>query len=191
MRSTDARVVQSSDSAIMAFMPLADNPRSTKMSRVRFVGACMAVALLALPSREAMAQGSLATEPFDGLMAPEPLGPLQKFGDWSPGSELRFTKAEPASPPRQRQAHAAHAQRRQNQSPESRQTAFRSLARQHEWPRGVAGSVLALAPTNQERLPARQFCFPSSTIHFQQNERDNCHLATPAYRGRFEELLGK
>jgi hypothetical protein len=165
------------------------------MSRVRFVGACMAVALLALPSQGAMAQGSLTTEPFDGLMAPDPLGPLQKFGDWSPGSELRFTKAEPASVPRQRQAHPrdgqSQAQRRQNPRPEARQTALRSLARQHEWPRGVAGSVLSLAPTNQERLPARQFCFPSSTIHFQQNERDNCYLAAPAYRGRFEELLGK
>ena len=179
-------------------MALVDNPRSTKMSRLRCVGACMAAALLALSSQDAMAQGSLTTEPVDGLMAPYPLGPLQKFGDWSSGSELRFTRAERASPPRQRQAHArdgqSQAQRRQKPTSESRQAAFRSPARQHEWQRGPAGSgssVLSLAPINQERIAARQFCFPSSTIHFQRNERDYCNVGAPAYRGRFEELLGK
>jgi hypothetical protein len=190
-------VVQTSDSAIVAFMRWLSTPRGSKMSRVRFVGACMAAALLALSSQHATAQGSLTTEPFDGLMAPHPLGPLQKFGDWSPGSELKFTSAERASLPRPRQAHArdgqAQAQRRLNPAPQSRQTAFRSPARLHEWHRAVAGSgsVLSLAPINQERLAARQFCFPSSTIHFQQNERDYCNGGAPAYRGRFEELLGK
>src|ERR1700736_4311614 len=133
------------------------------MSGVRFVGVCMAAALLALSSHESRAQGSLATEPqsFDDLMAPHPLGPVQKFGDWSPGSELSFTKTERASLPRPRQAHAtrdgqSQAPRRQNLTSESRQTAIRSSARQHEWQRALAGSgpVLSLAPINQQRLPA-------------------------------------
>src|ERR1700676_3928157 len=100
-------ILLTSDSAIVTFMCLANNPRSTKMSGLRFVGACMAAALLTLSSQESMAQGVLATEPqsFESLMAPHPLGSPQKFGDWSSGSELRFTPAEPVSP-RQRQARA-------------------------------------------------------------------------------------
>jgi hypothetical protein len=170
------------------------------MSGVRFVGACMAATLLVLSGQETMAQGSLPvkSQSFDDVMTPYPLGPLQKFGDWSPGSEARFTRLERAPLLRRQQVDAPRssqfqARRRPNPSPGSRQAAVRSSARQHGWQRGVAqsGSVLALAPINQARRPARQFCFPSSTIHFQQNERDNCNLGAPAYTGRFEELLGR
>jgi hypothetical protein len=169
------------------------------MSRVRFVGACMAAALLVLSGQETMAQGLLPVKPqsVDDIMTPYPLGPLQKFGDWSPGSEARFTRLERAPLPRQlvdaARSGRFQAQRRPNPNPGSRQAAVRSSARQHQLQRGVAGSgsLLALAPINQERLPARQFCFPSATIHFQQNERDNCNIGTPAYKGRFEELLGR
>jgi hypothetical protein len=170
------------------------------MGGVRFVGACMAATLLVLSGQETMAQGSLPVKPqsVDDIMTPYPLGPLQKFGDWSPGSEARFTRLERAPLPRRQQVDAARsgrfqAQRRPNPSPGSRQAAVRSSPRQHELQRGVAqsGSVLALAPINQERAARRQFCFPSATIHFQQNERDNCSVGAPPSRGRFEELLGR
>jgi hypothetical protein len=170
------------------------------MSRVGFASTCFAAILLALSSHQTMAQGLLPIEPhpFDNLISPYPLGPLQKFGDLSPGSEAMSSRLQPAPVSPSRQAHAARsgqfqAQRRPSRIPGPRQTALRSPTRLHEGQRGVAGSgaVLSLAPRTQERLPARQFCFPSATIHFQQGERDNCSLGAPAYRGRFEELLGE
>jgi hypothetical protein len=170
------------------------------MSRVGFVSTCFAAVLLALSSHQTMAQGLLPIEPhpFDGIMSPYALGPLQKFGDLSPASEAMVSRLQPAPQSRLRQARAARngqlqPQRRPNPISEPRQAAFRSLARQHEWQHGVAGSgsVLSLAPRTQERLPSRQFCFPSATIHFQQGERDNCSVGAPASKGRFEELLGE
>jgi hypothetical protein len=186
--------------AILGFMPSAGNPRSNKMSRVGFASTCFVAILLALSSQQARAQGLLEVEPqpFDGIMSPHPLGPLQKFGDLAPGSEAMSLRLQPAPPPPARQAHAApdvrlQAQRRPNPKSAPRQTALRALARQHEWQHGLAGSgsVLSLAPRTQERVPSRPFCFPSATIHFQQGERDNCSVGAPAYRGRFEELLGE
>jgi hypothetical protein len=170
------------------------------MSRVGFVGRCFAAILLALSGHEAMAQGLLAMEPqpFDDMMSPSPLGPPQRFGDLLTGSEATFSGLQPAPAARPRHARAAQngrfqAQRRRNLMSEPRQTAFRSPARQHEWLRGVAGSgsALSLAPRTQERRPFSQFCFPSSTIHLQQNERDDCDAGAPASKGRFEELLGR
>jgi hypothetical protein len=170
------------------------------MGRIRHVSACIAAILLALSSQEMMAQGSLLMkpQPVDDMMSPYPLGPLQKFGNVSPGSEAGFLKFQQAPPPLPRQVHVVRngqfqTQRRPSLISEPRRIALRSPARQHEWQRGVAGSrsALALAPTNQERLPSRQFCFPSSTIHFLQNERDDCNIRAPAYKGRFEELLEK
>jgi len=168
------------------------------MSRVGFASTCFAAILLALSSQQARAQGLLEVEPqrSDGIMSPHPLGPPQKFGDLSPGSEAMSSRLQPAPPPPSRQAHAApngrlQAQRRPNPISAPRQTAARALARQHEWQHGLAGSVLSLAPRTQERVPSRPFCFPSATIHFQQGERDNCSVGAPAYRGRFEELLGE
>jgi hypothetical protein len=168
------------------------------MSRVGFVSACFAAALLMLSRQEAMAQGELAIEPrpFDSLMSPHPLGPLQKFGDLPPGGHAGFSGPRQAAAPHPRQANAARngqfqAQRRQNLISAPRQTAFASSTRHHEWPRGTAGSgsVLSLAPRYGERLPSRQPCFPSSTIHIQQNEA--CIVRAPTYKGRFEELLGE
>ena len=52
-----------------------------------------------------------------------------------------------------------------------------------------AGLVLSLAPRYGERLPSPPFCFPASTIHIQEDER--CRPGVPAYRARFEELLGE
>jgi hypothetical protein len=167
------------------------------MSGVRLAGVCIAATLLALSS-QGTAQGLLPPQPADDMMSPYPLGPLQKFEVWSPGSEARSTGSERAPQPRPQHAHAARngqsqAQRRSSLLPEPRRTAVRSAAPQHEWQRGVAasGSLLSLAPNSQERRPARELCFPSSTIHFQQNERDNCNLGAPAVKGRFEELLGE
>jgi hypothetical protein len=170
------------------------------MSRVGFASICVAAILLALSSHQTMAQGLLETapQPFDSFMSPYPLGPLQKFGDLSPGSEAMSSRLRPAPLPHSPQVHAARsgqsqARRRPSPVPGPRQAALRPPTRLHEGQRGVAGSgtVLSLAPRTQERLPARQFCFPSATIHFQQGERDNCSVAPPAYRGRFEELLGE
>jgi hypothetical protein len=170
------------------------------MRRVGFVSICFAAALAALSSLQARAQGLLEIEPhpFDGITSPYPLGPLQKFGDLSPGSEASSSRLQAAPLPSSRQARAApngqlQAQRRPNPVSAPRQTALRALARQREWQRGLAGSgsVLSLAPRTQERVASRQFCFPSATIHFQQGERDNCGVGAPAYRGRFEELLGE
>ena len=176
------------------------NPRGIKMSGVRFVCAGIAATVLALSSQPTTAQGLLPMEPqsVGGIMSPDPLGLPQKFGDWSPGSEARFTRPERASLPRPQQAHAARggasqAQRRLSLAPEPRRTAVRTSARQHEWQRGVvgSGSVLSLAARDQERRPSRQFCFPSATIHFQQNEPDNCNVGAPFVKGRFEELLSR
>jgi hypothetical protein len=170
------------------------------MRKAGFVGACFAAALAALSSHQTTAQGLLTIEPqpFDSFLSPHPLGPLQKFGDLSPGSEAMSSRLQPAPRPPARQARAARngqlqAQRRANPISAPRQTALRALARQHEWQHGLAGSgsVLSLAPRTQERVPSRPFCFPSATIHFQQGERDNCGVGAPAYRGRFEELLGE
>jgi hypothetical protein len=170
------------------------------MSGLRFVGACMAATLLVLSSQETMGQGLLPMEPqpFDDIMSPYPLGPLQKFGDWSGGSQARSTQSEPARRSRPQQAHVARsgrfqAQRRPNRTAEPRQIVVRSSASRHEGQRGVAGSgsALSFARSQQERRPPGQFCFPSSTIHFQQNERDDCNGGAPAYKGRFEELLGE
>jgi hypothetical protein len=167
------------------------------MSRVGFAGACLAATVLALSSQAAMAQGELQIEPhpYDSILSPYPLGPLQKFGDPSLGSEPRFSSVRQAPEPRSRQAHVAHggqsqAARRPSVISESRQTAARSFARQPEAQRGTDGTVLSLAPRYGERAPSRQFCFPSSTIHFQQNQGDGCYAAAPV-RGRFEELLEK
>jgi hypothetical protein len=171
------------------------------MSVVRSAGACIAATLLALSSQATTAQGLLPPQPVDDMMSPYPLGPLQKFqkfGDGSSGSEAISARSERAPQQRPPQVHAARnaqsqAQRRPSQLPEPRRIAVRSAAPQHDWQRGVAGSgpLLSLAPSSQERRPAREFCFPSSTIHFQQDERDNCKLGAPVVKGRFEELLGE
>jgi hypothetical protein len=174
------------------------------MSRVRFAGACVAATLLALWSREPMAQGLLSgsPQPFDGILSHDPLGPPQKFGDWSPGSEARSTRlqAAPASPPPQQadatrsgQSRTQHRSRpdSRNLASRPRQTAVRSFARQDDLQRGAAGSgsVLALAPIKRAR--SRPLCFPSSTIHLQANERDTCNGGAPAVKSRFEELLNE
>ena len=171
------------------------------MSRVGFAGACMAATLLTLWSQAPMAQGLLSetSQPFDGILSHDPLGPSQKFGDWSPGSEAKSMTLERA--PASRQADAARgdqsqAQRRsqadsRNPAFKPRQTAVRSFARQNDLQRGGAGpgSVLALAPIKPAR--ARPLCFPSATIHLQPNERDACNGGAVAVKGRFEELLNE
>jgi len=169
------------------------------MSRFGILSACFAAILLALSGQDAMAQGLLPPGPqsVEDMMSPHPLGPLQKFGDMFPGSEASSLKFQPASPPPSRQVHAARngehqTQRRPSPISDLRQTAVRSPARQRDWQYGLASSasVLSLAPRTQERRPSSPFCFPSSTIHFQQDERDGCYVGAPA-KGRFEELLGK
>lgn len=169
------------------------------MSRVGFAGACFAATLLALWSQAPMAQGLLseASQPFDGILSHAPLGPSQKFGDWSPGSEAKSMTLERA--PASRQADAARdgqsqAQRRSHAQSRSlafkpRPAAVRSFARQEDLQRGAAdsGSVLALAPVRPAR--ARSLCFPSATIHLQPSERDACNGGATAVKGRFEELL--
>jgi hypothetical protein len=170
------------------------------MSGVRFVGAGVVAVLLALWSQQPMAQGLLqaAPQPFDGILSHAPLGPSQKFGDLPADSEARSTRMERAPMAQPQQADAARsgqAQTAGRSSPVSkpRQTAARSFARQQELQRQAAGSgsLLALAPINQQHLRARPFCFPSATIHLRPNERDACNGGAPAVKGRFEELLNE
>jgi hypothetical protein len=171
------------------------------MSRVGFAGACMAATLLTLWSQAPMAQGLLSegSQPFDGILSHDPLGPSQKFGDWSPGSEAKSMTLERA--PASQQADAARggqsqASRRSHvdaRRADTRIPAFkpRSFARQDDLQRdGVGpGSVLALAPIKPAR--GRPLCFPSATIHLQPNERDACNGGATAVKGRFEELLNE
>jgi hypothetical protein len=168
------------------------------MSRVGFVAVGVAATLLALWTQEPMAQGLLSgsPQPFDGIMAPAPLGPVQKFGDWSPATEAKSMRLEraPVSQPQQADASRSgqfQAQRRLNPALKPKHTAARSFARQQELQRGVAGSgsLLSLAPIKPARF--RPVCFPSSTIHLQPGERDACNGGAPAVRGRFEELLSE
>ena len=176
------------------------------MSRVGLAGACVAAALLALWSQASMAQGLLAegSQPFDGILSHDPLGPSQKFGAWSPASEAKSLTLERAAASRQADAtrvDQSQAQRRshpESRSLESRslafkprQTAVRSFAQQDDLQHSVAGSssVLALAPVKPGR--ARPLCFPSATIHLQPNERDACNGGAAAVKGRFEELLNE
>jgi hypothetical protein len=169
------------------------------MNAVRLVGACLAAGLLAL-SGQTGAQGLLPMQPpaVDDMMSPYPLGPLQKFEDGFLAGQGRLARPEQASVPRPPQAHAprmglGQAARRRNPVSEPRQIVMRSAARQHESQRGTIGSesVLSLAPRTRERAPSRRFCFPASTIHLQQGERDVCNASAPAVKGRFEELLGE
>ena len=164
------------------------------MGRVGFINACFTVILLGLSSQQAMAQGQLAIEPhtLDSMTSPHPLGPVQKFGDFSPGYVATFSSPQPAAAPASRQAQTAHNRqaqtpRRQSARAEARPLALRSSARQQEARR--AGPVLSLAPRYGERLASTPFCFPASTLHIQQDER--CNVGAPTYRGRFEELLGE
>jgi len=167
------------------------------MSRFGFLSACFVAILLALAGQDAMAQGLLPPGPqsVDDMMSPHPLGPLQKFGNMPPESEASSLKLQPASPAHSRRVHAARiepqTQRRPKPISDLRKAAVRSPARQHELQYGVASSasVLSLAPRTQERRPSSPFCFPFSTIHIQQDERDGCYVGAPA-KGRFEELLG-
>ena len=158
------------------------------MGVVRLCNAGFAAVLLALLCQRTMAQGLLPIEPhpFDSLLSPYPLGPLQKFGDLP---SARFSASQQASAPRVREPRAAgqaQAQRRSSPGAEPRR-ALRSFVRRNEPEGGTvgSGSVLSLAP----RHPARPFCFPSSTLHVQQDAR--CNVGVPTYRGRFEELLGE
>jgi hypothetical protein len=181
------------------------------MSRVGFAGACMAATLLTLWSQAPMAQGLLSesSQPFDGILSHDPLGPSQKFGEWSPGSETKSMTLESMTlerAPASQQADAARtgqsqASRRshvdarsadaRNPAFKPRQTAVRSFARQNDLQRGGVGpgSVLALAPIKPAR--AGPLCFPSATIHLQPNERDACNGGAVAVKGRFEELLNE
>jgi hypothetical protein len=178
------------------------------MSRAGFAGACMAAILLTLWSQAPLAQGLLSgpPQPFDGILSHDALGPSQKFGDLSPRSEAgsMTLQSPPVSPSQQAVATPGaepQTKRRSHldsRSADSRNTAFkprktaaRSLARQDDVQRGVAGpgSVLALAPIKPARM--RPLCFPSATIHLQANERDACNGGAPAVRGRFEELLNE
>jgi hypothetical protein len=118
------------------------------MSGVRFVGACMAATLLVLSGQQPMAQGLLpmTPQPFNDVMSSYPLGPAQKFGDWSPGSEARFTRSEPASLPRPPQAHAARsgqiqAQRRPNPNPATRQAEWLAPGLRWPWLQAVNSAV--------------------------------------------------
>jgi hypothetical protein len=158
----------------------------------------MAAALLAVWSREPMAQGLLEAtpQPFDGILSHAPLGPSQKFGDLPSGSEARSTRMERSSIAQPQQADAAHsgqvqAAGRSSPIARPRHTAARSLARQQERTAAGSGSLLALAPINQQHLRARSFCFPSSTIHLRPSERDACNGGAPAVKSRFEELLNE
>jgi hypothetical protein len=200
-------LVQAFDSAIVAFISLAESPLRVKaldnswsidMSGLRFVGAGVAAALLALWSQEPTAQGLLEAtpQPFDGILSHAPLGPPQKFGDLSPGSEVRSTRMErtPIAQPQQADAARSPQVRTAGQSSpisKPRRTAARSFARQQERTAAGSGSLLALAPINQQHLRARPFCFPSSTIHLRPSERDACNGGAPAVKGRFEELLNE
>jgi hypothetical protein len=168
------------------------------MRGINCVSAGFAAIVLGLSSPQTMAQGQLTIEPhpFDRIMSPYPLGPLQKFGGFSPGYVGRFTSVQQAAAPQAaaRQAQAApegqpQPPRRQSARAEPRQ--LRASARRQEARRATigVGTVLSLAPRYGERPASPPFCFPSSTVHFQQDAR--CKPATPAYRGRFEELLGE
>jgi hypothetical protein len=165
------------------------------MGRVGIINACFTVILLGLSSQQAMAQGQLAIEPhpLDSITSPYPLGPVQKFGDFSPGYVGRFSSLPAAAAPPAQSAHNGHAPtpRRQSVRAAPRPTALRSAARQQEARRAAAGAgpVLSLAPRYGERRPSTPFCFPASTIHIQQDAR--CNVGAPTYRGRFEELLGE
>jgi hypothetical protein len=162
------------------------------MNRVRFINACFTASLLGLSSQQAMAQGQLAIEPhpLDSITSPYPLGPVQKFGDFSPGYA---SSPQPAAAP---PAHTAHNGQAQTPRPQIARaapprTTLRSTARQQDARRATAGAgpVLSLAPRYGERLPSTPFCFPASTIHIQQDER--CRPRAPTYRARFEELLSE
>jgi hypothetical protein len=173
------------------------------MSRVGFAGTCMAATLLTLWSQAPMAQGLLqeGSQPFDGILSHDPLGPSQTFGGWSPGSEAKSLTLEraPAAQQADVQSQAqrrSHADSRKLESKslelkslalKPRPAAVRSFARQDDGERGGAGSVLALAPVKSAR--ARPLCFPSTTIHLQPGQRDACNGGAAAVRGRFEELL--
>lgn len=165
------------------------------MSGVKFVSVGFAAILLGLSSPQAMAQGQLTIEPhpFDSTMSPYPLGPLQKFGEFSPGYAGRFSSPQPTAAPQAQAAPDSQVQtlRRQSARAAPRQTALRASVRQQQARRATAGAdtVLSLAPRYGERVTSTPICFPSSTIHIQQDAR--CNLAAPAYRGRFEELLGE
>jgi hypothetical protein len=169
------------------------------MSGVRFVGAGVAAALLALWSQQPVAQGLLEAtpQPFDGILSHDPLGPSQKFGDLPAGSEARSTRMEraPIAQPPQQADVARSAQvrtaGRSSPVPKPRQTAARSFARQQERPAAGSGSLLALAPINQQHPRVRPLCFPSATIHLRPNERDACNGGAPAVKARFEELLNE
>jgi hypothetical protein len=164
------------------------------MSRIKLFGASFAAILLALASRQTMAQGLLQIEPhpFDSIVSPYPLGPPQKFGASPPAVAAGFQQASVRPP----QVHAARTsqqvRRRPNPISAPRQIAARFPASQYELQRGAGfGPVLSLAPRTGERLPARRFCFPSATLHVQSNLADNCYVGVPAIKGRFEELLGE
>jgi hypothetical protein len=162
------------------------------MSRVKLFGASFAAILLALASRQALAQGVLQIEPhpFDSIVSPYPLGPPQKFGTLPPAVAGGFQQASVRPP----QVHAARSsqqvRRRPNPISAPRQIAARSPASPYERGAGF-GPVLSLAPRTGERLPARPFCFPSSTLHVQSNQADNCYIGAPPIRARFEELLAE
>jgi hypothetical protein len=158
------------------------------MSRIRFCSACFAAIALALSWQEILAQGLLpiAPQPVDSLLSPNPLGPPQKFGGSAVGGEPGFSRLQQAPAARAPQPHAAvqaRAQRPPSTASRLRPPASRSFAR------GTASSVLALAPRYGEPPSVTPFCFPSSTLHVQQDAR--CNVGVPAYRGRFEELLGR
>jgi hypothetical protein len=168
------------------------------MRGIKCVSAGFAAIALGLSSPQTMAQGQLTIEPhpFDSTMSPYPLGPLQKFGEFTPGYMGRFSSVTQAAAPQARQAQAApdgqlQTPGRQGARAAPRQTALRAPARRQEARRATAGAstVLSLAPRDGERPASTPFCFPSSTVHVQQDAR--CNLAAPAYRGRFEELLGE
>jgi hypothetical protein len=157
------------------------------MSRVKLASAGLAAILLALPGQHSMAQGLLQIEPhpLDSLESPYPLGPLQKFGDFRPGWVPGLTPSPQAAAPTQASLAPTA------QPPAGRRQAIVRAAPQHERPRGTvgSGSLLALAPRTGERAPSRPFCFPSSTLHIEQNPA--CSSRAGAVRGRFEELLGE
>ena len=168
------------------------------MRGIKCVSAGFAAIALGLSSPQTMAQGQLTIEPhpFDSTMSPYPLGPLQKFGEFTPGYVGRFSSVPQAALPQAAapQAGAApdgqpQAPRRQSARAEPRQ--LRASVRRQEARRATigVGTVLSLAPRYGERPASTPVCFPSSTVHFQQDAR--CNPATPSYRGRFEELLGE
>jgi hypothetical protein len=156
------------------------------MSRVNLVSAGLAAILLALPGQHALAQGLMQIEPhpLDSLESPYPLGPLQKFGDFRPGWTPGLTPSPQASVPPQASV-AATAQ----PPARRRQTALRAAPQPEQRGTVGTGSIMALAPRTGERQPSRPFCFPSSTLHIQQNPA--CYGRAAAARGRFEELLAE